>query len=299
MTMARRLIPLSLLMALLAGCATQPEKSESLMMARNAVTEAEDNPAVNRYAPVALREAQETLQRAEKAWESGDDTAEAEHLAYLAMKRAELAQAQARRELAVHTGEEATQQRQQILMQSREQQAAKARQEAEQARREAEQYQAQLADAQAKLAELEPKQTERGLVLTLDEVLFPFDSAELKPGAQRSMDRLARYLQENPNYRILIEGHTDSTGDAGYNKGLSERRANAVRAALAQRGVSGDRLRALGLGESFPVADNNTNPGRAENRRVEVVIAENEMPPSREEMQRPAMARERPAQPRG
>lgn len=301
---ARTLIPTLLLAALLSACASTPRESEALNLARQAVTEAEQNPAVHRHAPVPLGQAKESLERAEALWRAGEEPETAEHLAYMARQRANIAQALTERELAVLSGFEAAREREQILLQNRERELAEARAEAEQLRAQSAKYQdqlaqqeAQLRDIRSQLADMEPKQTERGIVLTLDEVLFSFDSAELKPGTRRSMDRLAQYLRENPDFQILIEGHTDSVGDSGYNQRLSERRADAVRGALAQRGIEGERIRVMGLGEDFPVADNSTAPGRAENRRVEVVIAQNEFPPTREEATRPVLARERQAPP--
>ena len=140
-----------------------------------------------------------------------------------------------------------------------------AREEAEAARR-------QLADMEAKLADLEAKQTDRGLVVTLGDVLFEVDRAELKPGAMRNLQQLADALQRYPETEIAIEGHTDSTGSHEYNQGLSERRAATVRNFLAGQGVGVDRLATLGLGETQPVAPNSTSAGRQQNRRVEVVI---------------------------
>ncbi|HEX5514806.1 MAG TPA: OmpA family protein [Gammaproteobacteria bacterium] len=270
------LVPLLLL--LLSACAPQPTKSDTLQQAQQAVGEAESNAAVSRYAPVALRDAQETLRHANRLAQESADKQDVDHYAYLALKRAQIAQAQARREVLAQSLQNAEQQRAQIQLEARDRALEQARQEAEASKK-------ALEEAQRELADLRPKQTERGLVLTLGEVLFPFDSAELQAGSQRALDRLARYLQANPGNNILIEGHTDSTGDAAYNQRLSERRAEAVARALAQRGVDSSRIRAAGLGENFPVADNKTAAGRSENRRVEVVVAQNKMPQSRQEMQ--------------
>jgi outer membrane protein OmpA-like peptidoglycan-associated protein len=312
----KKLLPLPLTLALLAGCATQPKESETLTMARQVVAEASQNPAVERFAPLALQQAQETLNLAEAAWRSQDIEA-AEHRAYLALKRAQTAQALARRDQVILSGFQAADQQQLALLQERERQAQMARQQAQQAmtaaeraRSEAErarqQYQAQLEQqraelerARSQLAELEPKQTERGIELTLDEVLFPFNSAELQPGNERTIQRLAQFLQASPDAQILIEGHTDAVGTDQYNQQLSEQRAESVRQALAQQGIGRERVRSVGLGEDFPVASNQEPQGRAQNRRVEVVIAQGEIPPTREEVQQAGTARERQRQPQG
>lgn len=284
-----------LILLFLSACAThQGASSEALDQARQAVSEVEDNPAVVRYAPVALREAQESLQQAERSAQQGKDPAATEHLAYLAQKRAQIAQTQARREVLAHSTQNIEQQRAQIQLEARERAVEQARRETEEARQ-------ALEEAQRKLADLQPQQTERGLVLTLGEVLFPFDSADLQAGDQRALDRLAQYLQAHPNHNILIEGHTDSVGDEGYNQRLSERRAEAIYRALVQRGVDPARLRAAGLGEDFPIADNSTASGRSQNRRVEVIVAQGETPRTRQEMQqaRQQQSPGSPQQPRG
>lgn len=269
------LLPLSVALAL-GACATQPTDYDALPQAREVVQAAEENPAVSRYAPVALREAQNSLQQAEQAARAGADAEEVNHTAYMAMKQANIAQAVAQRELVVRSQQDVDQQRQRVLMQQRER-------ETQQAQREAEQLRRALEDAQDQLSEFEPRQTERGVVLTLDEVLFRFDSAELQAGNVRAIDRLAAYLRAHPGTSILLEGHTDAIGSEQYNQKLSEQRAESVREALVARGIEGDRVRAAGLGEGFPVASNETLAGRSENRRVEVVISQNGMPPTRAE----------------
>ncbi len=114
------------------------------------------------------------------------------------------------------------------------------------------------------------------LIVTLPEsITFPVDSAQLKSGFVSSLNALAANLQQYPNTTVEVVGHTDSTGDANYNQGLSERRAASVRGVLRNAGVSGGRLRAYGLGETQPVASNATRNGRQQNRRVEIFITPN------------------------
>ncbi len=146
--------------------------------------------------------------------------------------------------------------------------------EAEMARRQAEQARAEARQLERELTELQAKQTERGLVLTLGDVLFDTGKAELKVGALRSLDKLVAFLKENPERDVLIEGHTDSVGNENYNLALSQRRAEAVETALISRGISPRRILARGYGEGYPVASNETDAGRQQNRRVEIVILE-------------------------
>lgn len=119
---------------------------------------------------------------------------------------------------------------------------------------------------------VDSEQTERGLVLTLGGVLFAFDSAELKSDARLSVARVAGFLIALDDRDALIEGYADNTGDAEYNRKLSQRRAESIRDALVESGVSPDRLVAAGYGSRFPVASNDTPEGREQNRRVEIVI---------------------------
>lgn len=107
-------------------------------------------------------------------------------------------------------------------------------------------------------------------VVLSSEVNFAFDSAELKPQAEITLNEVAHRLHENTEIRVRIEGHTDSVGSAEYNQGLSQRRAESVRTYLISQGVAGDRMTAVGYGEERPVATNETPEGRALNRRVEI-----------------------------
>lgn len=125
------------------------------------------------------------------------------------------------------------------------------------------------------LKDLNAKRTDRGLVLTLGDVLFDVNKSTLKPGAMPTMDRLSNFLKEGDNRAVVIEGHTDSTGPEEYNMELSRMRAEAVRTALIDRGVRGEQIRATGKGETTPVASNDNAAGRQQNRRVEIIIPEN------------------------
>lgn len=126
--------------------------------------------------------------------------------------------------------------------------------------------------ARAQLAELQAKETERGTVVTLGDVLFETDRAELKPGATRSLDQLAEALRSDDRGSVAIEGHTDSTGSRNHNVDLSLRRAQSVQSYLVSHGVSPSRITVRGMGPDFPVADNTSTSGRLQNRRVEVIV---------------------------
>ena len=199
---------------------------------------------------------------------AGQSRAEADRLAEEAQRmRAELeaSQAQARREQAEREAQAAQAQR---MM---------AEERAEQLERETREMREQANRLQQQIADLEARPTDRGLVLTLgSDVLFDFDSAELRAGAQRSIQRIAEFLGEYGERQVLVEGFTDSTGSREYNLNLSERRANAVRSALVEQGVEESRVRTRGFGPDYPVASNDSEAGRQLNRRVEVVISDDD-----------------------
>lgn len=166
------------------------------------------------------------------------------------------------------------------------QEALEAREEAEQARRlaEAQSAEMELARREAELASqqarslqrrleyMEYRQTDRGVVVTLGDVLFAVGETELLPSAEQNLDDVIELLESEPDKSIRIEGHTDSTGPAALNLRLSEERARAVRDALVELGIDASRLNAVGMGEDFPIATNTTEEGRARNRRVDVIV---------------------------
>ena len=121
------------------------------------------------------------------------------------------------------------------------------------------------------------QRTNDGIIVTMkDKILFDVDSATVKPAAMASLDKISAVLTKYPKTTITVAGHTDNTGRADYNLKLSERRANAVKFALAERGVAASRVTAMGFGADNPVASNATPDGRAENRRVELHIVPND-----------------------
>ena len=120
----------------------------------------------------------------------------------------------------------------------------------------------------------EARDADRGLVLTLGDIVFDAGKASLQPSAATAIDRLAQLLSVYPERSVRIEGHTDSVGDDAANQELSERRAAAVRDALLARGVEAARIEAVGYGASHPIADNRTESGRQKNRRIDIVLSD-------------------------
>jgi outer membrane protein OmpA-like peptidoglycan-associated protein len=186
--------------------------------------------------------------------------------------------------------DDANNRRNSVLLAAREQEIGRANEradtktlEANAARSDAQMSAEQAAAAQQRsreledaLADLQAKKTDRGLVITLGDVLFATGRADLKSGARHSLEKLSAFLHEYPQRTVQIEGFTDSVGTDDYNQSLSERRAGAVRDALTGMGISSDRIQARGLGKSSPVADNESATGRQQNRRVEVIISESD-----------------------
>jgi outer membrane protein OmpA-like peptidoglycan-associated protein len=155
---------------------------------------------------------------------------------------------------------------------------AAAEAQAQQARTLAEQSEREKAELREQLRVqlntiLETRETARGLVVNVSDVLFDFDSANLKPGAREKIAHVATILRSHPDLKIQVEGHTDAVGSDGYNLRLSERRAESVRASMVQQGVNRDVVGTAGFGESQPVATNGTAVGRQQNRRVEIVVS--------------------------
>lgn len=197
-----------------------------------------------------------------------------------ARRRAEVAQreAEAERRRAEEAQRQATEQRTAAEEANRraaeERAAAQAAQaDAERARQEAAAALARAQELASRISDLEAAQTERGLVLTLGDVLFDVGKAELKPGSYRAVEQLVQFLGEYPQRRVLIEGFTDSSGSDDLNQRLSQRRADAVQAALIERGIASNRVATRGYGEAFPRATNDNAAGRQLNRRVEVIIS--------------------------
>jgi outer membrane protein OmpA-like peptidoglycan-associated protein len=267
--MTQRHIPTALALAAalaLSACATgQPPAS--LEAARTVVNSATANPDVARRAPLELKEATDTLARADQAWSKNADGAEADSLAYVARQRAETAMALTRARNADDQLKDANAQANRLRLDARTRELQAARGDAAQAN-------ARAAALEARLKALQAQQTERGLLVTLGDVLFEFGKANLLPTAGQRLDQLADFLKQYPDRKLIIEGHTDSVGSDATNQALSERRAQAVQQALAVRGVDPSRITARGYGKAYPVASNATPEGRALNRRVEVVIAD-------------------------
>jgi outer membrane protein OmpA-like peptidoglycan-associated protein len=284
--------------ASVVACSSTPDRSAALNDARGRYAALQATPDVGTHAAQELARAAAAMRLAEAAHAAGDGSTSVEHLAYLARQRIVIAQATTtsrvaqavtagaaterdRLRLDLRTAEADAAQRQLLASQQAAQQdAARSQAERDRAARSAQDDRARLAssdarvdDLEAQLRELNARRTERGIVVTLGDMLFDSGRAQLQAGGTRSVTQLAEFLTRHPQRSAVIEGHTDSVGSRAANMDLSDRRAQSVLAALVGLGVGADRLQATGQGPDSPVASNGSAAGRQMNRRVEVVFA--------------------------
>ena len=274
----------------LLACGTPPP-SDELVAARQTYQQAASSNAAE-LVPDQLLGAKQALDQAEAAHTGDPESFEERSLAYIAQRKAQLAMALAGQAAAKRDAAKADAEYKHLQDELRK----KAMSYAERNERELEKIRRQLAEQGSKLsaekkARLEAekkylaamksleeiakiKEEQRGLVITLSgAVLFTTGKADLLPIAREKLSKVAEVLhQQDPNKTIVVEGHTDSVGTQAANMRLSERRANTVREFLVSKGVDAKRIRAEGKGESFPIATNKTPEGRANNRRVEIII---------------------------
>lgn len=273
--------PLAAALLTASGCAADPSRgSRNASNARAALESLKSESALAVAAPAALRDAEGAVRKAEAALSS--DATELDHLGYLAEIKVELARAEAEKTLAQAELKALGSDRERLMMDARLKNAetlareadARARAEADARNRSAALVAAKVQAPQTELDNLKVKQTERGMVMNLGEVLFSTGKAEIKAGATGKLDQLAEFLAKNPTRKIVIEGHTDSLGSEATNLKISQDRATSVKAYLMKKGVAPTRISAVGKGESSPVAENTSKGGRQLNRRVEIVISE-------------------------
>jgi outer membrane protein OmpA-like peptidoglycan-associated protein len=287
-----RALALGLSASLLAACAGSPERPPELVRLEAELSRLQSDSAVASHAAEELAEARQAVDLI--ARDQRRMNAELfDHNVYLASRLLRIAEAEGRAEAAGARLQQLGAERERLVAEARTAEAQRSRAEAERAqmtaqealraaerertsaelaRTEAAAARAELDAMQQALNDLSAKQTERGLVVTLGDVLFEVDRAELKPGAERNLNALVEALRKYEGTTVSIEGHTDSTGAAGYNLALSQRRAEAVQLYLAAQGIEPPRMVARGLGKDYPVASNDSSAGRQQNRRVEIVI---------------------------
>jgi outer membrane protein OmpA-like peptidoglycan-associated protein len=247
-----------------AGCASTPTTNPALENARTAVRSAEADPNVGKYAALDLQAAKNELQEAESAAMKHEE-AGIDQPAYLAAQTARLAQIKASAKADDARVAAGQTERDRIQLSARTAEVDSAKLARDQANRKASALQSEV-DA------LNAKPTDRGLVLTLGDVLFDTGNANLNPGASRNLDQLVQFLTDHDDRRVEIDGYTDSVGTDSFNLDLSQRRADTVKAVLVSRGIDSSRIVSRGYGKEFGVASNSEASGRQLNRRVEIVI---------------------------
>jgi outer membrane protein OmpA-like peptidoglycan-associated protein len=278
----------------LAACSSVPTTTATLDEARADFVAANNNPQVASSAPMEFRQATEALDRANQAAAKRESLDTIDRLAYVAKQRIATAQEVAKAKSAEAEIANAGRERDRVQLEARTAEADRAKRDAAVAQAQVATAQAQAADAQAQaqaaqqqtaqlaersarleaiLVELHAQKTERGMIVTIGDVLFDTDRAELNANGVATVRKLAEVMAQNPDRAVLVEGFTDSTGSTAHNKDLSERRAASVAQALTGLGVPGERVATRGYGEGYPVAANDTAANRQRNRRVEIVLS--------------------------
>jgi len=295
--------------ALLGACSSTPKSTSLLDQAHSDYRIVQNNPQVAIYAPLELKQAGDALAQADAQAAERASEEKINQLAYLARQKIALTEEVTKQKVAETEVANASQERDQVRLDQRtneanaagiraeqakqvallaindaaraEQQtqvaqvaAASAQVDAANAQRQAQDAQQRNAQLEAQLGELAAQKTARGMVITFGDVLFGTDVSRLSAAGMMSAQKLARILELNPQRTVLIEGYADSTGTAEYNQQLSQRRANAVQGALQQLGVGPERVVVHGYGETYPVAANDSAESRQLNRRVEIVLSD-------------------------
>jgi outer membrane protein OmpA-like peptidoglycan-associated protein len=291
------LIAAAVAAVLLTGCASAPVEPDGAATLRSRLTALQSDPQLGSRAPLAMEQANAAVTAAEKP---ETDKVVSDHRLFMADRKIALARAEAESSLAVDQRKGLAEQREAMRLQARTQEADAANRRANMAQANAADQQqiadaansraamaqanasdqAQQADAARAAAEdlqrqidgLQARVTDRGLVLTLGDVLFASGNANLNSGGDSHLCRLAAFLNKYMDRTAQIVGYTDNIGGEDYNLGLSQRRADAVKFYLVNQGVDSGRLSASGMGKGSPVADNSSATGRQQNRRVEVII---------------------------
>lgn len=225
----------------LAAC-TGP--NQQLDAARSELASAQADPQLQQYAAAELVQAQNALNDAEKTYTDDGDVDTVNSKAYVVTQNIAVARAAAQERQASANVSSMASEREKV----------------------------RVAALKEQLASMQPRETPRGLVVTIGDVLFDTASSTLRPGGVQQVQRVADALKKHPDASVVIEGHADSRGSDSYNLALSQRRADSVRAELVYGGVPAERVVARGMGEAYPVATNATAAGQQQNRRVEIII---------------------------
>lgn len=270
---------------LLSGCASNSFADKKLDSISQRLDQAKANAEVEKYAPVAVEEAEEQIKKLEKMAERGANDKKMEQQVYIASRKVDIAESIAAKNKAEETIASAENKRKDILLEAtrrdRNMAEAKASVYALQAHRaedKLDDMKQEMKTLKSELKNVSTKETERGMVLVLNNILFAHNDSDIKKGSERTLEKVADFLKGYPEKQIIIEGFTDSSGSADYNLQLSKERAMAVKSVLTEEGLKANRLETEGYGEKYPIASNDTKAGRQQNRRVEILIANSDEP---------------------
>jgi len=292
----KALTPILIAIAVLVGaCSTVPRTTSQLDQARIDFAAAQNNPNVARFAASEMQQAGAAMIEANAAADHNDSTEKIDRLASIADRKVAVAQEAATQRYTEAEAVRSADERNQIRLDQRTNEADLARNKAAQSQLAAEvaigvaaeadrktleaqrmtsDAQIHAAQLQAQLDDLAAKKTDRGIVITLGDVLFGTDQALLNQDGMRAAQKLADVLHQNPQRSVLVEGFTDNTGNMPHNQELSERRAAAVRNTLTGMGIDRDRVAIQGYGSDYPVAANDSSSNRQLNRRVEIILSD-------------------------
>lgn len=251
---------LLLVSAGLAGCAGHQNSEQALQGAIADYQKVKEDTNVLRSAPKDVIRAGELLGRAERLSSYIGSADDVSHYAYLSSRYSAIAREHSKLLLNQEKLARLELERQRLQLALREAKLAGAQQQGKW--------------AEDQVISLSTQQNERGLVMTLGDMLFDTGRAELKSSANRTVLKVVQFLQFNPKRVVRIEGYTDSTGDAQENLALSKDRAQAVADVLSDLGIEEDRIQVEGYGDLYPVDANTSESGRAQNRRVEIVFSD-------------------------
>lgn len=278
----------------LGACASTPTTTPTLLEARGDFVAANNTPQISALAPLEFKAASDALELANAAAARSESLSEIDKLAYIAKQKIATAREVARQKSAEAEIANSGRERDQVRLAARTAEAERARADANTAQAQAAAAQGAAADAQrqaadaeartreaqaraaaleAMMVDLQAKKTERGMIITIGDVLFATGQATLTQAGMANLRKLADALAQNPERTVLVEGFTDSVGSAAYNQDLSEKRAASVRSALLGMGVAPERVAMKGYGKMYPVANNDTASNRQLNRRVEIVLS--------------------------
>lgn len=247
-------------LGLLAGCASPQRAEDSLEAARARFQQVKEDPDVLRSAPKDVIRAGESLARAERLSNYLGNDPDVEHYAYLSQRYSEIASQHSELNLNQERAAKLQVDQERLQLALREAKLLSVQQQGDW--------------MEEQMVSLAATETDRGLVMTLGDVLFDTGRAELKASANRTLLKLVQFLQINPRRVVRIEGYTDSSGAREENLVLSRDRAQAVADVLGDLGIDAKRMEVVGFGEAFPVAENASSHGRAQNRRVEIVFSD-------------------------